>query len=442
MRALLVTLILTTTTAAAQQLPPGTRDAEDNSRTNAANARLRSAESALEKGDYANAATLLQTLATEHPKDPQILYDLGYAQERTNNDAAASKSYESAIAASPDTPEPRIALGLLDARAGRTDKAHAELAAAAQLTTADPRLRARAYRALAQLDERTNPAQASDELLSAIKLTGESPADTALSAALADRAGDSTGAEAAYRRALEINGSNLDAALGLAHILQRTNRAPAAETVLTPFLKSHPEDPRIVSQMAAIYAVEGKPKQAIPLLLQLRSDPKLAADPAITRQLARLYALDNQNLQAEQTYKAALAADPTAAQDPQLLDDLGSILVREQKYPEAEAVLTKAVSLRDRFPTPDAFGDAAGHLAFAQSKAGHPRDALQSLKIRATVQPNSAPALFLEATAHDTLHEYRDAERAYKAFLVIAAGKFPDQEFQARHRLVALEHMK
>ena len=438
MRTLLPILLLTAT-ATAQQLPPGTRDASDNTRTNAASARLRNAEAALEKGDYATAATLLQTLAAERPKDPQILYDLGYAQERTNNDAAASTSYEAAIAASPDTPEPRIALGLLDARAGRTDKAHTELAAAAQLNTADPRLRARAYRALAQLDERGNPAAASEELLAAIKLTGETPADTALSAALAEHSGDASGAEAAYRRALEINGSNLEAALGLVHILQRTNRASAAETVLTPFLKAHPEDPRIVSQMAAIYAAEGKPKEAIPLLVQLRTNPAFAKDPALSRQLARLYALDNQNLEAEQTYKAALAADPA---DPQLLDDLGSVLVREQKYPEAEAVLAKAVSLRDRFPTPDAFGDAAAHLAFAQSKAGHPREALQSLTLRATVQPNSAPVLFLEATLHDTLHEYREAERTYKAFLAIAAGKFPDQEFQARHRLIALEHMK
>jgi hypothetical protein len=32
--------------------------------------------------------------------------------------------------------------------------------------------------------------------------------------------------------------------------------------------------------------------------------------------------------------------------------------------------------------------------------------------------------------------------RAYRAFLSVANGKFPDQEFQARHRLIALQNVK
>jgi Flp pilus assembly protein TadD len=427
------------TVSAAAQLPAGTRDAADNSQAEAANAKLREAEAALERSDYGAAVKLLQALAVERPKDSQILYDLGFAEERAGDDAAASKAYETAIAASPAVAEPRIALGLLDARAGRTDKAHGELAAAAQLEGAAPQLRARAFRALAQLDATAHPADAGAELLAAIKLTGETPADTALSAELADRAGDATGAEAAYRRALEINGGNVEAALGLAHILQRTDRAAQAEGALAEPLKAHPGDPRLVSQMAAVYAAEGKTKEAIPLLVQLRADPKFSADTALTRQLARLYAVDGQNAEAEQMYKAALAKEP---QEPTLLDDLGSILVREQKYPEAEKVLRAAVGMRDRFPTPEAFGEAAGHLAFAESKLGQPREVLHALTLRATVQANSGPSLFLEATAHDTLHEYKEAGRAYRAFLAIAAGQFPDQEFQARHRLIALEHMK
>jgi Flp pilus assembly protein TadD len=441
MRTLLLTstLAFATLGAAAQQLPPGTRDAADNSQTEAANARLRDAEAALEKGDYASAAKLLQALSVERPKDPQILYDLGYAEERTGDDAAASKAYEAAIAAAPDLAEPRLALGLLDARAGRTDKAHAELATAAHQETAAPQLRARAFRSLAQLDESAHPADASEELLAAIKLTGETPADTELSASLAEHAGDKTGAEAAYRRSLALHADDTEAATGLAHILLQTNRAAEGESLLAEPLKAHPDDPRLVSQMASIYAAEGKTKDAIPLLVQLRTDPKFASDPAIARQLARLYAIDGQNPEAEQMFRTVLAKDP---QNPTLLDDFGSVLVRQQKFPEAVKVFTAAVALRDRFPSPADFGEAAGHLAFAASKNGQPRECLQALSLRATVLPNSAPSLFLEATAHDTLHEYKEAERVYRAFLAIAAGQFPDQEFQARHRLIALEHSK
>jgi len=435
---LVVTLLLAAAGACAQ-LPPGTRDADDHSRADAGNAKLREAEAALERGDYGAAVKLLTVLATDHPKDPQILYDLGFAEERAGDAAAASKAYEAAIAASPTAAEPRIALGLMDARAGRTDKAHGELAAASQIESAAPQLKARAFRALAQLDATTHPVDAGAELLAAIKLTGETPGDTALSAELADRSGDATGAEAAYRRALEINGGNVDAALGLAHILERTNRAAQAEAVLAGPLKAHPDDPRLVSQMAAVYAEEDKTKEAIPLLVQLRANPKFADDTALARQLARLYAIDGQNAEAEQMYKAVLAKEP---QDPTLLDDLGSILVREQKYAEAEKVLRAAVEMRERFPSQEAFGDAAGHLAFAESKLGQPREVLRALTLRATVLANSGPSLFLEATAHDTLHEYKEAIRAYHAFLVIAAGQFPDQEFQAKHRLIALEHLK
>lgn len=426
------------TVSACAQLPAGTRDATDNSRAEAANTRLRDAEAALEHGDFAAAAKILQALAAERPKDAQILYDLGFADERTGDDAGAAKAYEAAIAVDPSVTEPRVALGLLNARAGNVDKAHAALAEVARMDTVSPQLKARALRALAHLDEATHPADAGAELLSAIKLTGETPEDTAFSAALAERSGDPAAAEAAYRRALELHPGDVDAAVGLAHILQQTNRAADAESALVEPLKAHPNDPRLVSQMASIYAAKGNAKQAIPLLLQLRSDAKFASDPTLTRQLARLYALDGQNADAEQMYKAALAKDP---KDPTLLDDLGSILVLQQKYSEAETALTAAVAQRDRFPTAEAFGDATGHLAFAHSKAGHPREALQALTLRATVLPNSAPALFLEATAHDTLHEVKEAERAYRAFLVLASGKFPDQEFQARHRLIALEHI-
>lgn len=427
---------------AVAQLPAGTRDAADTSKADAQSAKVREAEAALQQGDFPAAVKLLTTLAAERPNDPQVLYDLGFAAERTGDDAAATKAYEGAIAAAPGIAEPKLALGLLDARAGRTEKAHGELAAVSQTESGAPQVRARAYRALAQLDESAHPVDASSELLAAIKLTGETPEDVALSATLAERAGDASGAEAAYRRVLAKNPEDVEAATGLAHVLERSGKPAEAEAVLEAPLKAHPADPRIVAQMASVYAAEGKAKDAIPLLVQLRADPKFANDPALARQLARLYAVDNQNAEAEQVFRSVLAHDASAAEDGSLLDDLGSVLVRQQKYVEAEAVLSKAVSLRGSFLTPAALGDAAGHLAFAASKNARPQAVLQALALRATVLPNSGPSLFLEATAHDTLHQYREAERAYRAFLAIAGGQFPDQEFQAKHRLIALEHMK
>jgi hypothetical protein len=98
--------------------------------------------------------------------------------------------------------------------------------------------------------------------------------------------------------------------------------------------------------------------------------------------------------------------------------------------------------MRQGFEDDPAWAEAAAHLAFAASKNNDPQTVLRALAQRATVLANSPSSLFLEATAHDTMRQVKEAEQAYRAFLAVADGKFPDQEFQARHRLVALEHTR
>ena len=439
--------LLLALSAAAQNLPAGTREADSPSPQDATNTQIHTAESALESGDYAAAITALKPLAAAQPKNAHILYDLGFAQEHaggpdhTGDDAAAAASYQAAIAADPSLAEAQLALGLLDARNGRTEAAHRELQAASNLTGSNPAFRARALRSLAVLDEHANPDASRDELLEALKLTPETPADTLLSARLAEHAQAYPEAEAAYRRLLAATPNDPDATAGLAHVLtaQHTEaKTDEAERLLTSALKTTPADPRLLSQLAAVYGAEGKPEQAIPMIEQLRSsDSSAAANPAITRLLAHLYTLTGDNAKAEPLLRALVAQNPT---DPTLLDDLASTLVEQQNFAEAQALLVKAVAMRSNFPSDAEWGEAAGHLAFAASRNHDPKMTLQALTERATVLPNSPASLFLEATAHDTLHQYKDAERAYRAFLALAGGKYPDQEFQARHRLIALEH--
>ncbi|HXS11498.1 MAG TPA: tetratricopeptide repeat protein [Acidobacteriaceae bacterium] len=438
---LTVFALLLATSAAAQNLPAGTREADSPSPQEAINTRIRSAESALESGDYAAAITALKPLAAAQPRNAHILYDLGFAQEHSGDDTAAAASYKASIAADSSLAEPQLALGLIDARNGRLDAAHRELQAASNLSGANPAFRARALRSLAILDEDTDPDASRDELLEALKLTPETPADTLLSAHLAERANAFSEAEAAYRRLLSTTPNDPEATSGLAHALtaQHTEAKTAeAESLLTSALKTTPADPRLLSQLAAVYGAEGKPEQAIPMIEQLRaSDSSAAANPAITRLLAHLYTLTGDNAKAEPLFRSLVNQN---SKDPMLLDDLASALVEQQNFAEAQVLLTKAVAMRSDFPSDSAWGEAAGHLAFAASRNHDPHMALQALAERATVLPNSPASLFLEATAHDTLHQYKDAERAYRAFLALAGGKYPDQEFQARHRLIALEH--
>jgi len=192
--------------------------------------------------------------------------------------------------------------------------------------------------------------------------------------------------------------------------------------------------------LATTYASEGKAGLAIPLVLALvKSDKALAADVGIARLLARLYAMDGQNEAAAKLYSEIAKRLP---KDPTVLDDWGGVLVKQLRYGEAETVFSRAVGMREGFASPEDWAEAAEHLAFAASKNKDPQTTLQALAARATVLPNSPASLFLEAISHDSLRENKAAQTAYRAFLAVANGKYPDEEFEARHRLVALEHEK
>jgi tetratricopeptide (TPR) repeat protein len=422
------------------QVPAGTRSVDDHSHEDALAQQIHEAEESLEKQDYKGAEAKLKALAAANPKDGRVLYDLGFAEERNGEEVEAAKAYADSAAAIPGFAEPKIALGLLDARSGRTEAAHRELEEAANLSGAKAALRARAFRALAHLDESGHPETAREELLAALKLSAETPDDVLTGAAMAERAGDAADAETSYRRALTLLPRDIEATAGLAHVLQVQGKLTEADALLSGALKEHPNDIRLVAQAATLYAAEGQEAKAIPLLEQLRAaDPDASSDPQTTRLLARLLYLNGDNAAAEKLYKSLLTTTPN---DPVLLDALGSAQVKQGHDAEAEATLAKAVSLRTEFHDDQAWGEAEAHLAFAASKNHDPKACLQALAARASVLPNSPTSLFLEATAHDSLHENTEAAKAYRAFLVLAGGKFPDQEFEARHRLLALNHTR
>ncbi len=420
----------------------GTATAQDFSHdqvlTPPANAARAAANQALEAHDYARALKLLQPLAAATPQDARLLYDLGSAQDALDQATAAQASYRAAIADDANYLEPRVALGLLLARAGSLPEARTELAAAAALPAGDPLVKARADRALARIDERTRPADARDELLAALKLSPETPEDTLLAAELAASAGNGTpAAEAAYRRLLVARPNDPEATAALAHLLVDAHRAPEAEPLLTAALAAHPGDPSLTVQLASIYAGEDKPDRAVPLVQALHTaQPQ---DANLSRLLAGLY-LDTHNYSAAEPLLSTLATQNP--NDAVLADELADTYIHAKRFAEAQLLLTRYVAQPTLWPTPQALGDGAGHLAFAASANNDPAACLRALQVRATVLPPSAPVLFLSAISEDKLHHSKAAQQAYKAFLAASNGKNPDEEFEAQHRLVALEHTK
>lgn len=410
-------------------------------------AAIAEANAALAAGEYARALKLLAPLAAADPHNALLAYDLGSSQDALDQTQAAEQSYRAAIADNPAMLEPRVALGLLLARSGQLPQARSELAAAVALPQADAAqsshqvadnaLRARAYRALARLDQKQRPADARDELLAALKLSPETPEDTLLTAELAQAASNGAApAEAAYRRVLAADPGNPEASAALAHLLAQQNHPDEAEAVLRTGLKIHPTEPTMSMQLAALLGRGGNQAKALPLVESLHtSDP---ANPDISRALSRLYLATGDDAKAEPLLAMLIALHP---RDTSLIDDRARALIHLKRFAEAQQLLSPVVAQPELFATKADLGDAATDLAFAASENNDPAATLQALAIRATVLPPSPPVLFLAAISHDHLHQVQAAREAYRQFLTAAKGTLPDQESEARHRLITLDHM-
>ena len=391
-------------------------------------------EAAIAKSDWKTANNILTPWIAAHPADARALFDAGYVADAENRPGQAESLYRQAIQADPKSFEAHISLGLLLAREGKLDEARSELATATTLDpgAAGPVLKARAWRALAQIDRPRpgrpgDPAEASNDLLEALKLSPETEDDTLLAASLAEDTGQNDAAEAAYRRVLTEDPKSEAASSGLAHILIDKKQYTEAETILHAGLEKNPDDPVLSAQLALVLADQNDPA-ALPLVQKLHQAHP--GDKGITRMLARLLSDSGQYAASDQLYADLLVASPN---DEDLLVALGQNLVEEKKFPEALALFKKVTDLDP------SNADGWSGLAFTASKAGQPSMTLHALSMRSKFLPENASTYFLWATSYDTLHDKAEAAAYYHHFLESAAGRFPNQEWQARQRLRVLE---
>jgi len=390
------------------------------------------AEAAIVKSDWKAAETKLETWLAAHPADARALFDAGYVADAQNRPDDAVGLYRRAVEANPQSFEAHVEMGLLLARQGKQAEARPELAAATQLApgVAGPDAKARAWRALAQIDRTNDPAEASTDLLEALKLTPETPEDTLLAASLADQSGQADAAEAAYRRVLAEDPKSAAANAGLAHILIARKQFPEAEALLRTALEKLPDDPVLSAQLAAVLAAQDK-AEALPLLQKLHT--ALPNNAVISRMLAEVLAEAGDAAGSDKLYVGLLAAQPD---DPELLVSHGQNLLHLLKYAEALAAFDKATRLDA------ANGDGWSGLAIAASRTNQPSITLHALTMRSRYLPELPSTYFLWATAYDSLHDKAAAVTYYHHFLDASAGKFPNQEWQARQRLLLLEGKK
>jgi len=398
---------------------------------------IRQAEAAIDKKDYASAEKLLIAFTSKDSNNYRAWFDLGYiytALDRTDDAIAA---YRKAVTAKPDVFESNLNLGLILAGANNPDAA-TFLRAATQLkpTGQGDEGLVRAWSSLAQVLEARNPENAAAAYREALKLR---PKDATLHLALGstlEQQKDDTGAEAEYLQVMELDKPNAtassgDAGTALANLYMRQRRFSDAEAMLRKLSAARPKDAVLHVQLGRVLGAESKYGEAA---VELEAGIKLApGDMSAVRDLADVYTLNKKNAEAEPFYRQLLAIKPN---DAELHEALGKSLLDQHKFPEAQSEFLTAVKLK-----PD-FGAAYGNLAAAANENKDYPLTIRALDARAKFLPELPFGYFLRATAFDHLRDYKNASLNYHKFLEVAGGKFPDQEWQARHRLITIEPKK
>ncbi len=391
------------------------------------------AEDAIQRNDFTGAETLLKKALDKDPKNYQAWFDLGFVLNHQGHIEESIHAYRQSVAAKPDVFETNLNLGLMLVRYN-SPEAERFLRAATDLkpTAHIEEGQARAWLALAHLLESTKPDDALQAYRKASELTPKDPEPHLSAGLLHERQKDFSDAEAEYKQVLTLDPKSTEAAIGLTNIYMKSGRLGDAEPLLRRLAAERSDDAGIHLQLGRVLVAEGKKDDAI---AELQTALKLApSDSDAQRELAELYSSAGKNDLAESAYRALVAAQP---KDPEMHRGLGHALLLQKKFPEAEQEFLVAVRLKRDWP--DVYVD----LAFAASENKNYDLAIRALNGRSMLNAEMPPiCFFLRASAYDHLRDYKQAAVDYHHFLEVANGKYPDQEWQATHRLIAIEPKK
>lgn len=392
---------------------------------------LKQAETLIQKHDNAAAEPLLQKAVVHEPANYEAWYDLGFVENSLGKVDESIAAYRKSVAAKPDIFESNLNLGLQLAKTGRPD-AEQFLRAATQLrpTSHVAEGQYRAWLSLGQVTETSKPDEAVAAFRKAADLQPKEAEPHIAAGHIFEQQKHYTDAEEEYKTALALDPTS-DALTGLANAYMQSRSFPEAEEYLRKLVQLHPEEAGAHIQLGRVLAAQGKNDDAV---AELQSGLKIApADISAQRDLAETYVAAGKMAEAESAYRSLIVAHP---QDAELHRALGQALLHEKKFPEAQQEFLTTVKLK-----PD-FGEAYGDLAFAASENKDYVLTLKALDVRVKSLPETPLTYFLRASALDHLRDLKKAAVNYRLFLKAAGGKYPDQEWQAKHRLIAIEPKK
>lgn len=387
----------------------------------------------LAKGDFASAEPILQQATVKDPKSYQAWYELGYTEQALKHSPEAIAAYQKSVEINPQIFESNLNLGLAFAAAGQRDDAIKYLKAATDLQpNAHPeQAKEHAWLALGRLQMNTDAAAAEKSLSQAASLAASDPEPHLLLAQLDENSGKLAESQREYQQALtRAQGADrIQALRGLVNVAITSGKLDQAEANTRQYLAAAPSDHQAHLLLGRLLAAQGKDEDALAELNQAGDEN----DPGALRERADLLVAIKRDSEALPLYQRLIAQN---GNDAQLRYSYGRALLQAKQFAPAQEQLLAAVKLNPNLAT--AYGD----LAVAANDNQQYDLTLRALEVRTKLLGDNPGTYFLRATALDHLRRYPEATQNYRQFLAVSGGKFPDEEWKARHRLLAIQNLK
>jgi tetratricopeptide (TPR) repeat protein len=376
---------------------------------------------ALDRGDYQQAEQIFSQLVAADPKDYFAYFNLALAEAGLKKDDKAIADFKRTLELKPGLYQAQLNLGMVFLRDNQPGEAIPLLEAV--------------------VNAKPDDAKGRQYLAEAYQGAGKWP---------------QAGSE--FQEVLKRDPKNARASLGVGQALLHQGKLDEAKPHFDQAVQLDPSLKPYLLEYAVALADAGKDDQALPLLVQFPDDagacakagqlylkahqPDKAAQvfesamrldptPANRLALATAYLRSNQKDKAVPLLKEALAASPN---DWELQMTIGRIYRDEKNYFEAATYFLNAAKLKPSGA--DAWSELAGVLTLMQQ---YPQ-ALAALDKLHELNAEKPGHFYLRAIILDKLHQLKPALASYEQFLRTSNGHNPDQEFQARGRIKALQH--
>ena len=374
---------------------------------------------ALEAQDYPLAIRLLLQSVEKDPSDFYTQFHLSLAYSGANQDAQAIEGYKKTLALKPKLYEAELNLGILLAQHSPQD--------AIPLLEDARNQKPKEFRPTYHLAEANlaaaKPEPAEAVFKAALELDPKSAASEyglARAIALQGRLDDSA---QHYRKAAELDPQYREALLEVADQYV-DHKQPAAAIEI---YKQFPQSPAAQERLGTLLIEQNNPAEAIgPLEFAVSKSPTAAN----RNNLIQAYLRTKQADKALPLVDQMLGANP---KDVELYMFRGRILRDQRNFKEAANSFYTATKLK-----PDSVEAWNEFSAMLISLESYPQ-AIAALDKLREMKAETPPHFFFRAIILDKMKQPKPALEAYKRFLELAQGKFPDQEFQSRQRVRIIE---